>query len=181
MSITPPLPIEIIRSPRRKKTISARVTDGRIVVRVPDGLTRSEETRLVDSIVEKMTRRMGAGGVDLASRARQLARRFGLPEPRSITWSDRQQARWGSCTATQGSIRISSRLSTVPDFVLDHVILHELVHLRVAGHGPDFQALVSRDPLAERAGGYLMALDHHRDSQPSGPAAARNRVGSEPG
>ena len=163
----PPLPVQIIRSQRRKKTVQARVTNGTIVVRVPDGLSEAEERRLVDSIVSKVSRKMRADGVDLATRARRLARRFDLPEPASINWSDHQNTRWGSCTAAQSSIRISSRLSAVPDFVLDFVILHELAHLRVPGHGPDFQELVQRYPLAERATGYLMALSHHFDSRPA--------------
>ena len=163
----PPLPVQIIRSPRRKKTVQARITNGTIVVRVPDGLSQAEERRLVDSIVRKVSRKTTADGVDLSTRARRLARRFDLPEPASIVWSDRQNTRWGSCTASQRSIRISNRLTAVPDFVLDFVILHELAHLRVAGHGPDFQALVSRFPLAERATGYLMALSHHFDTQPA--------------
>ncbi len=167
MSNSSPLPVEIIRSPRRKKTVQARVTNGTIVVRVPAGLSRAEEARLVDSIVRKVSRKIGAGDIDLAARGRRLARRFELPEPTSITWSDRQNTRWGSCTASDGSIRISSRLETVPDFVLDFVIVHELAHLRVAGHGPDFQALIQRYPQAERATGYLMALSHHFDAQPA--------------
>ena len=159
-----PLPIEIIRSPRRKKTVQARVMNGTIVVRVPAGLDSAEETRLVASIVRKVSRKIGAGDIDLSVRARRLAERFGLPEPTSISWSQRQNTRWGSCTASDGSIRISSRLETVPDFVLDFVIVHELVHLRVAGHGPSFQALMQRYPEAERATGYLMALSHHADT-----------------
>lgn len=156
----PALPVEVIRSPRRKKTVQARITNGTIVVRVPDGLSSAEESRLVDSIVKKVTRKIGTGSVDLEARARRLARRFELPEPTSIEWSDRQHTRWGSCTTAHGTIRISSRLSSAPDFVLDFVIVHELAHLRVTGHGPDFQALVQRYPQAERATGYLMALSH---------------------
>jgi hypothetical protein len=162
-----PLPVQIIRSPRRKKTVQARVANGAIVVRVPDGLSESEEARLVDSIVEKVSRKLSSDGIDLTSRARRLARRFDLPEPASITWSDRQNTRWGSCTASQSSIRISNRLSAVPEFVLDFVILHELAHLRVPGHGSDFQDLIQRYPLAERATGYLMALSHHFDARPA--------------
>ncbi|MDH3247576.1 MAG: M48 family metallopeptidase [Acidimicrobiia bacterium] len=166
-NISNPLPVEIIRSPRRKKTVQARVTNGTIVVRVPAGLGRAEETRVIDSIVRKVSRKIGAGDIDLSARARRLARRFGLPEPTSISWSERQNTRWGSCTASDGSIRISSRLETVPAFVLDFVIVHELAHLRVAGHGPDFQALVQGYPEAERATGYLMAVSHHFDTRPA--------------
>ena len=163
----PSLPVQIIRSPRRKKTVQARVTNGTIVVRIPDGLSEPEESRLVASIVRKVSRRLSAEGVDLAARARRLARRFDLPEPVSIRWSDRQNTRWGSCTASQSSIRISNRLSAVPAFVLDFVILHELAHLRVSGHGPDFEELMQRYPLAERATGYLMALSHNADAGPA--------------
>ena len=166
-STAPSLPVQVIRSPRRKKTVQARVVAGTIVVRVPDGLSDSEEARLVESMVQKVSRKMTADGVDLAVRARRLARRFDLPEPASISWSDRQNTRWGSCTSSQSSIRISNRLSSVPEFVLDFVIIHELAHLRVSGHGPDFQALVSRYPLAERATGYLMALSSHADARPA--------------
>lgn len=165
--MSPPLPVEIIRSARRKKTIHARVENGTIVVRVPDGLDAKEEARLVDSIVRKVSRKIGTSNTDLTARARRLARRFELPEPTSITWSDRQNTRWGSCTAADGSIRISSRLETVPEFVLDFVVLHELAHLRISGHGPDFQALIQRYPHAERATGYLMALSRHGDARPA--------------
>jgi predicted metal-dependent hydrolase len=45
----------------------------------------------------------------------------------------------------------------MPPWVLDYVIVHELAHLVVDGHGPVFDALVDRYPLAERARGYLIA------------------------
>jgi predicted metal-dependent hydrolase len=41
--------------------------------------------------------------------------------------------------------------------VLDYVIVHELAHLVVPGHGRKFWGLVDRYPRAERARGWLMA------------------------
>lgn len=154
------LPIEIIRSDRRKRTLQASIIDGAIRVRVPAGLPRDEEERLVNDLVSKIKRKMEAGEVDLAARAAKLARRYRLPEPVEISWSERQNLRWGSCTSGTGTIRISSRLASVPDFVLDYVIVHELAHLEATGHGEDFKALESRYEFAERANGYLMALRH---------------------
>jgi len=153
------LPIEIVRSERRKSTLQASVVAGTIRVMVPAGMPRDEEQRLVDKLVARIRRTVEAGTVDLPTRASALARRFDLPEPSEISWSARQNTRWGSCTPSRGAIRISNRLATVPAFVLDYVLVHELAHLAVAGHGRDFEALVGRYELAERARGYLMALN----------------------
>jgi hypothetical protein len=43
----------------------------------------------------------------------------------------------------------------MPHWVRDYVLVHELAHLLVPGHGPDFWALVQRYPRTERARGYL--------------------------
>jgi predicted metal-dependent hydrolase len=56
------------------------------------------------------------------------------------------------------TIRVSERLRDVPSWVLDYVLVHELAHLRVAGHNAEFWALVQRYPKAERAIGYLEGL-----------------------
>ena len=66
---------------------------------------------------------------------------------------------WGSCTFTQGSIRIATRAASLPDWVLDYLLVHELAHLLQSDHGSAFHALENRYPLAERAKGYLLGLD----------------------
>ncbi len=151
------IPVEVVRSARRRKTIQARLVDGVLRVHVPAHLTPAEEARWVREMRERVARKRTTAGIDLAARARGLARRHGLPEPAEIAWSDRQQSRWGSCTVGEGRIRISSRLAECPGWVLDYVIVHELAHLVVPGHGPKFWALVDRYPRTERARGYLIA------------------------
>ena len=151
-------PVRIIRSAKRKESVSARVSDGVLVVRVPDFLTPDQEHAMISKVLAKFEERWRCAHVPLMPRARELAARFGLPVPRSIRWSSRQRVRWGSCTSINGDIRISSRLADAPPWVLDHVIIHELAHLVVAGHGPEFHALVNQNPNAERAEGYLLAL-----------------------
>jgi predicted metal-dependent hydrolase len=98
-----------------------------------------------------------AAAIDLEARASRLAAQHDLPLPTSIRWVENQGTLWGSCTPENGTVRISSRLAGEPLWVLDYVVVHELAHLREPGHGPDFQAIVSRYPRAERAIGYLMA------------------------
>jgi predicted metal-dependent hydrolase len=151
------LPIEVVRSARRRKTVSARSVDGVLRVSIPATMTADEERHWVGEMQRRHARRHRSEGIDLPARARRLAADHDLPAPRSIRWVDNQQARWGSCTPDEGSIRLSSRLAAFPPWVVDYVIVHELAHLVEPGHGPAFHALVARYPRSERAIGYLLA------------------------
>jgi predicted metal-dependent hydrolase len=106
--------------------------------------------------VARLERRRRAAAIDLEERAKALASRFGLPQPSSIRWVDNQTSRWGSCSPGDGTIRLSSRLSSLPPWVIDYVIVHELAHLAEPNHGPAFWALVNHYGKTERARGYLM-------------------------
>ena len=128
-----------------------------IEVRVPAGLAASAEARMVETLVQRIVRRRAGRDIDLPARADRLARRHALPRPERIEWVDNQAQRWGSCTPATGTIRLSRRLAGVPGWVLDYVIVHELAHLLVGGHGPGFWELVNRYPLTERARGFLIA------------------------
>ncbi len=127
-------------------------------VSIPATLSQAEEDRWVAQMTERFERSASTEASELAPRARALASRHGLPQPASIRWVSNQEFRWGSCTPSDGSIRISDRLGTLPAWVLDYVVVHELAHLVVAGHNPAFWALVARYPKSERARGYLMAV-----------------------
>ena len=165
-------PVQVIRSSKRKASVSARLRDGVLVVRIPGFFTKDQEQTSVAKVLERFEEKWRSSHVRLEPRARELAARFGLPEPNSIHWSSRQRLRWGSCSASSADIRISTRLADAPPWVLDHVIVHELAHLVVADHSPQFQALVNRDPNAAKADGYLLALsDMTAKVQPQPPLA----------
>ncbi len=159
-----PTPIEIIRSARRKNTSSAQRVGGKIVVRVPAGLTAAQEQDAVNSLLlalERQTRRRSLNADrNLTARADEMNQRYfeGKLKYNSIEFVTNQQRRYGSCTPATGSIRISDRLATMPAWVLDYVIVHELAHLREANHSAAFWKLVNRYPFTERARGYLMAV-----------------------
>lgn len=153
----PRLPVRVIRSARRRRTVHAQLVDGEIVVRVPARMSKADEARYVAELVERIEKREQRNELDIEARARDLARRYELPTPASVRFVDNQRSRWGSCTIDSREIRISSRLAQFPTWVLDYVIVHELAHLVVADHSPAFHALVDRYPKAERARGYLMA------------------------
>ena len=159
--------VDVIRSARRRRTGEARVVDGVIVVSVPAGMSTSEEERLVSQLVAKIERKRAAEPIDVAARCEVLAARFGLPQPASARWVDNQVYRWGSCTPSDRSIRISTRVAMFPSWVVDAVLVHELAHLVEPGHDTAFWALANRYPLMERARGFLIAKGH--DIEGGGP------------
>ncbi len=153
-------PLEVHRSPRRTRTSQASFRDGRLVVRLPHGLSGDEEERIIADLVGKVVRRRHVadrgGDAALEARAHRLADRYldGV-RPTSVTWSSRMRHRNGSCSMPEGRIRISDSLAGYPEYVLDFVLVHELAHLQVADHSPAFHALLERYPWAERARGFL--------------------------
>ena len=137
--------------------MEAREVDGVIRVSIPATMSAADERRHVERLVGRLQHRSNTSKVPLDQRSRALARRLGLPQPTSIRWVDNQNSRWGSCSLADRSIRISSRLVRYPLWVLDYVIVHELAHLAVPGHGPAFWALANRYERTERARGFLLA------------------------
>src|SRR5206468_4512581 len=97
------LPVEVVRSARRRRTISAQEVGGVLRVSMPASTTRAEEEKLVAEMQRRFRRRTAADIVDLPDRAARLADRHRLPRPASVRWVDNQQARWGSCTPDEGS------------------------------------------------------------------------------
>lgn len=151
------LPVEIVRSRRRRKTVQATIVDGVIRVQAPASMSKRELDEHVSYLVARLERRYRSESVDLEARALRLSKRFALPKATSVVWAD-QRSQWGSCTPSTGEIRISNRLAAYPPWILDYVLVHELAHLVEANHSPAFNALVAKYPLAERARGFLMAI-----------------------
>ena len=140
--------------------MSARREGDRVVVLIPASMSRAEERVWVARMVDRLKageRRRRPSDLDLMSRATELSERYlgGHARPRAIRWVTNQRSRWGSCTPSDGSIRLSDRLQGMPTYVVDYVILHELAHLLVGGHNRDFWTLLRSYPKLERARGFL--------------------------
>jgi predicted metal-dependent hydrolase len=153
--------VEVRRSKRRRRTVSAYRDGDKVVVLIPASLSRAEERDWVATMVarlERSERRGTPSDAELLERAVSLSDRFlgGLAVPESVRWVDNQQTRWGSCTPGDRTIRLSSRLQGMPAWVLDYVVVHELAHLIEPGHDASFWSWVNRYPQAERAKGYLL-------------------------
>ena len=167
----PPTPVEVRRSARRRRTVSAYRADGRIVVLVPARLTAAEEADWVERMVARLSHGSApAGDEALAARAAELSQRFldGRARPAAVRWSERQQRRWGSCTTTTGVVRLSARLQGMPAYVVDYVLVHELAHLLVPDHSRGFWDLALRYPDATRARAFLDGVEHGSGWRPDG-------------
>lgn len=169
LRVAPPDPfrVEVVRSKKRRHSVSAQLVGDVLRVSIPSWMSTSEERASVDDMVRRFRRRMATTDIDLTDRARRLARTHSLREPAAITWAENLTSVWGLCTPSASDIRISTRLVGFPTWVLDYVIVHELAHLHVPGHGPDFWALVGRYPKSERAIGYLIAKSSDDDAPES--------------
>ena len=150
----------VIRSSRRKRSLSAFRQNGVIEIHIPDRLSRRQEFDVIPEMIdlvlkrENRLRKSDSALLDLCD----LILADLLPEfserPLSVTWRVMRE-RWGSCTTVDKTIRISERLNTAPDYVIRYVLFHELIHLRIAGHGDDFHELLARYPEKERAEAFL--------------------------
>jgi predicted metal-dependent hydrolase len=94
----------------------------------------------------------------LTQRVAALAPVVGVPPP-TITIRD-QRSRWGSASRG-GRLSLNWRLILAPPYVLDYVVIHELAHLRIAGHGPRFWAIVRKH--APETADARRWLRHHHD------------------
>ena len=75
--------------------------------------------------------------------------------PKVAFWSERMglrpagvkitaaRTRYGSCSG-RNSLCFSCFLANAPEAAVDLVVVHELCHIRVKNHGPDFYALLER-------------------------------------
>ncbi len=152
--------IVVIRSTRRKKSISAYRQGGRIVISIPARLSKADERAIVPEMIAKIRDQEASktlGEAQLASKIDQLLTEL-APEitarPASVVWRPMRE-RWGSCTSVDRSIRISDRLKLAPEYARDYVLFHEAIHLQYFDHGDEFTEVLNRFEDSELASAYL--------------------------
>ena len=154
--------VKVIRSRRRKRTASARLYAGTMYVYVPGNTGAAELVKMIKDFKARFRRkrlkeRLNESG--LRAVAEGLNRKYfgGTLDIVSIEYVTNQTSTFGCCDYSAGAIRISHALASMPSWVRDYVIVHELAHLVEHGHGRSFHELVGRYPLTERAKGFLLA------------------------
>jgi predicted metal-dependent hydrolase len=152
--------VRVIKSSRRRRSISAYREHGAIVIQVPARLSNSKIQEVIPEMVEKILSREAREKMSdkaLFDRALELLNQY-LPEfrvrPVSVVWRSMNE-RWGSCTTLDRTIRISDRLNGAPSYVVDYLLVHELIHLEIPDHGGEFEKLLARFEESELANAYL--------------------------
>ena len=161
--------VEVRRSKRAKRNITAYRDNEKTVVTVPTRMAKRD----IDAYVVELVNRLDDRDERLSSqklleqRARQLSVKYLDQDlfqthsvPVTIRWVTNQNSRWGSCTPADGAIRLSHRMQLMPNFVIDSVIFHELIHLLVTDHSAAFYELMQRYPDHEKAKAYLDGYSH---------------------
>ena len=173
--------VVIRRTARRKTGLAAFWEAGQAVIAVPARLSVEDEQYWVPRMVAKLEQgtrtQLGRDGMQPSDEA-LLQRRLSLSReylgaravPVSVRWVRNQNSRWGSATPARKTIRISHHVQGMPEWVLDYVLLHELVHLIHANHSPAFWALLASYPQVDMAKSFLEGASF---------AASRNISGME--
>jgi len=137
--------VQAAATARRAHVERAGADDGdELLVSLP-----RRDRRSIAAILEAWLRERARHAVDVA--VRRHAEALGVT-PRAVDLRD-PRTRWGSASK-DGRLMLSWRLVLAPPGSLETVVVHELAHLRVFGHGPRFWALVASrrpDHLADRA------------------------------
>lgn len=154
----------VIRKERRRRGISAFRQGGVIEIHIPARMSRRQEIEIIPEMIAMVLRREARERkTDLQLMqigVEQLATY--LPEfdiyPASINWRSMNE-RWGSCTTVDRTIRISDRLIGAPSYVLNYIIFHELIHLKVIAHDQEFNNYLSRFTDKEKAEAFLEGFE----------------------
>lgn len=154
--------IVVIRSKKRKRSISAFRQGGKIIISIPARLTKAEERQVVPEMVAKIrAKEVAPDELELSKLVDQLLSKY-APEieirPSSVSWRAMNE-RWGSCTSVDRTIRIATKLQRAPKYVLEFVLYHEAIHLYIVDHGPEFQEMLKRHPRQLEAEAFLAGYE----------------------
>jgi len=161
--------VDLRRDKRLKKTSRwERLPDGSLLVRVPYRLPRYKVSTLLEQVANQLDKPVIIHALrtdaDLQQRAELINQKYfkGSIQWSAIRWVSNMQLRLGSCTRggpTDGYIRISDKIKIWPDWVVDYVIAHELLHRRYPNHSNAFWTdLRATYPLTEQARGFIHGI-----------------------
>ena len=121
------------------KKVDIRFHHWQFDVGVPGLLEGDERGEVVRTAFEDWYRDRAA--LTLPPRVERVASLLGVRPTRILVRGQRK--RWASC-APDGTLRFNWRAVMAPPALVDYIVAHELAHLRVRGHGPEYWAVVAQ-------------------------------------
>ena len=114
----------------RERALAREERRSRFYARLPleTKAQKQEASRRLDAIVGPMVERHAA--------------EMGV-RPSAIGYKP-MRSKWGHCNLRTGVICFSTYLLLLPEWCIEHVVVHEMCHLLQSGHGPKFHALMDR-------------------------------------
>ncbi|MFH1644912.1 MAG: M48 family metallopeptidase [Candidatus Omnitrophota bacterium] len=155
--------IRIVRSRRRKKTMSARLEQNAMVVYSPCHISDKELSSAIERFkrlfAKRAMKKKLSEAEELDDIFKRLNREFfnGKLKAEAIKYSPNQNRIYGCCDFRKKKIRVSYRIAKMPKWVKEYVIIHEMAHLVEPNHSKRFWAIVNQYKFAERARGFLIA------------------------
>jgi hypothetical protein len=149
--------VTFIRHPRARRYLLRLNRDGSVRVTIPRGGSRREADAFLarqQAWLEQQRARLRPSALSAEERqalrtraeAELPARLLALAADHGLTVTRisirNQRTRWGSC-GRNGHITLNWRLISMPDWVRDYVLLHELMHLRRLDHSLAYWKLVA--------------------------------------
>ncbi len=104
---------------------------------IPEGLNPSIKSELVKEQLIKWYKEQATEKIP--ERVSKFAEKHGFIYNNVLIRE--QKKRWGSCDH-QGNIRFNWKIIMAPVSLIDYVVVHELCHLKVKNHTPDFWHLL---------------------------------------
>lgn len=167
-----PSDVPVIITRRRTSRLSIRVTkEGEVRVSAPWYVTKREINAFVEShrewiekALERVSRQQAGRNafydkLDISTPALRKAaveRLDAIVAPLAERYSEQMgvspagisyrasRTRWGSCNPRTRKINFSLYLLLLPDWCIEHIVVHELAHLLEANHSPRFYAIMDR-------------------------------------
>ncbi|MBR5034307.1 MAG: M48 family metallopeptidase [Bacteroidales bacterium] len=164
--------IPVIITRRRTSRITIRITkDGQVRVSAPRLVPRSTiekfvaehrdwiEKHLDKTAARQQKREEFYAGLDISTpklRKEAVGKLDAIVAPLVEKYSEQMgvkpsgifyratKSRWGSCNAKTRRINFSLYLLLLPDWCIEHIVVHELAHLKEPNHGPRFYAIMDK-------------------------------------
>jgi predicted metal-dependent hydrolase len=130
--------LPLLIEPSSARSAVLRFDEGRLRIEAPAGWTEAERQATIERLLLRWYRARALS--DVRERVTRWAARSG-GVPRAVLVRD-QRWRWGSCSA-DGTLRFNWRLIMADPALIDYVVVHELVHLRVKDHSAAYWAAVA--------------------------------------